>query len=119
MKVVFEDMRSCFPPHLFPAPSDTQRQGWTGGGGAECFGRALEIYHKDTKTWAHAQRQGQRHTDMDIKAQKYIDKSGMVTGCAGLFGWPPKKIVVICKKPKVKTFKTKQTMPLISLKHLF
>ena len=56
---------------------------------------------------------------MDIKAQKYIDKSGMVTGCAGLFGWPPKKIVVICKKPKVKTFKTKQTMPLISLKHLF
>ena len=50
---------------------------------------------------------------MDIKAQKYIDKSGMVTGCAGLFGWPPKKIVVICKKPKVKTFKTKQTRPLV------
>ena len=56
---------------------------------------------------------------MGIKVQRHIDKKNMVTGGWGLFGWPPKKIVVICKKPKVKTFNTKQTMPLISLKHLF
>ena len=91
MKVVFEDMRSCFPPHLFPAPSDTQRQGWTGEGGAECFGRALKVYHKDTKTWAHAQRQGKRHRDMGIKVQRHIDKKNMVTGGWGVVWMAPQK----------------------------
>ena len=63
-----------------------------------------------TKTRTKTHRYGYKGT------KTHRQKNGMVTGGWGLFGWPPKKIVVISKKPKVKTFKTKQTMPLIFLK---